>query len=541
MVDWSLDDQVNLEAQMRSGAVLLRFTPEELRVLPHCTADDVHYTWVGVQTRERTVKIRNYAEFAANLPVSALKLTADFDAGTMLQAKFRVVGRQQLDSPQLSRDELTGDDCDKATHVVAGVLIGAFHLQSGVWGEGGFEAGVLRLAGGGRHEVDEKSGSVVACADANPNDTAAPTQCAAPVQILLRPLEARQVVTTMPSEDTVEACSGGLKWDGHQCVDPRTASASGRAAYECDPDKTDECRAQCGEGNLPSCLHLAGEREDREALQLLRRVCDEGDVAGACARLGDLHAKQGRWREAAKRRGEACKMGDGHGCAGLADQVVLGRGVKKSEPRVADMLAQRGCMLGSGRACTTAGLAALYGFDGSAPKADEVFALLTGPCKNEKNQEACLGLVIASEEYGIDGNRNLARALEVYAKLCETKGLPYACVRAGLILEEQSDKAAGKAQSFYERGCQAPETYWCPSREQLKLAGAGHDGEGASRRACDGGSTTALACYNAAVAAERGFGGEPDADRARRLLNEACEGGVKKACREPIAGRVLDL
>jgi len=325
VVDWSLDDQVNLEAQMRSGAVVLHFDEKELRVLPHCTASEVRYTWVGVQTRERVVKIRNRAEFQTNLPVSALKLSADFDAGAMLQARFRVVGRQQLEHAVLTASDLTGEGCDEATHVVTGVLIGAFHLQSGVWGEAGFEAGILRLSGGGRHEVDEKSGDVEACANANPDGASAPTQCAAPVQILLRPLGGRKVVTTTKTtENPEEACTAGLKWDGAQCVDPKATSKAPAAAYECTPTDQAECREQCDEGNLPSCHHLAGDREDQEALQLLTRVCEDGDVAPACTRLGELHAKRGQWREAAKRRGEACKMGDGEGCGGLAVRSCSG-------------------------------------------------------------------------------------------------------------------------------------------------------------------------------------------------------------------------
>lgn len=542
VVDWSLDDQVNLEAQMQSGAVVIHFDEKELRVLPHCTASSVRYTWVGVQTRERVVKIRNRAEFETNLPVSALKLSADFDAGAMLQARFRVVGRKQLEHAVLTASDLSGDGCDEATHVVTGVLIGAFHLQSGVWGEGGFEAGILRLSGGGRHEVDEKSGNVDACANANPDGEAAPQQCAAPVQILLQPLGKRQVVTTATTTDRPEeTCSAGLKWDGNQCVDPKATTAAPAPAYECTPTNEAECRTQCDKGNLPSCMHLAGDREDQEALQLLTRVCEKGDVAAACSRLGDLHAKRGQWRDAAKRRGDACKMGDGEGCGSLAIQVMLGLGMKQSNDKAAEMLAQRGCVLGSPGACTTAGLTALYGVDGSPPKAEEVFRYLTSPCKNERDAQACLGLVVASDEYGIDGDVDIARALKVYAKLCETEGMPYACVRAGLIMEEQSEKAAGKAQSFYERGCGMSETYWCPTTDQLGISGAKHEGEGASRRACDGGTTTALACYNAAIASERGFGGEPDADRARGFLNKACEGGVKKACREPIAGKVRDL
>lgn len=546
VVDWSLDDQVNLEAQMLSGAVVLHFDEDEIRVLPHCTARDAGYSWVGVQTRERIIKIRNRAEFATNLPVSALKLSADFDAGAMLQAQIRVVGRRQLAKASLTADDLSGDGCQEATHVVTGVLIGAFHLQSGVWGEGGFEAGVLRLSGGGRHEIDEKNGKVAACERASPRGDDAPDQCAAPVQILLRPIKRGRatpvLAETGSGAEPTEACAAGLKWDGDQCVDPGAASAAGPAAYECDPQNGAECKAQCDRGNLPSCFHLAGDRRDAAAVALLTRVCDEGDFGAACARLGDLHAGRAEWKPARNRRGQACKLGDGDGCAGFATQLLLGLGVEAPAPKAARMVAQRGCLLESARACATWGELQMYGV--AAPAATEpALKTLAASCRDGGDTGACLALTVAGDEYGLDGDKDLARALKVYLKMCASSGRPEACVRAGLIVEKRNPEAAAKAQELYERGCGMSVVQWCPSGAQLEAGGAAHDdGEGASRRGCDGGNSRALACYNAGIGAERGFpGGTPDAARAKRFLDQACREGLQKACREPVEGPVRDL
>jgi hypothetical protein len=555
VVDWNPENRADLEVTARRGPALVHFDATTFELLPDCKAGGV-YSYVGVTPKEQHVTVRSRAELHTNMPLGAFKLEGMLDDKGSLSVDMRMVGKQVLDRPTINHTELSGKRCERATHYVSSLTVGAFRFSSGASRAASASAGGLGIGAGGGVEKSEDTlqvdGDFGACADADPGASKSPAKCSAILRIEIVPLERDAAVA---ATDDRPRCGDGMRWNGEACVSLRRveaeaksqpASASGAPAtggFECDPRNGAECVDQCRAGNLPSCV-LVGQlanvgangvpHDPEKATKLWAAACKAGYAPGCTALSGDFQEKK-KWSEALAFGRVACLAGDPAGCNGVAVQAFFGRGVKEDRA-TAYQLWVRACALRDWTSCSNAGVVLDNGLGGVAKDQVRARKLFELACSSPQ-KAGCDNLGNALE-LGLGGPPDLAKAMELYLADCD-RGKSYACLLAGLFAEERGGKPEHKAKalSLFEKGCGYTETGGCLSEEEARVAYAGkYSAESIHRRACDGAAQPALACYNAAIAHERGFAGRVDLQQAGTLLRRACDAGLKKACRSPRDG-----
>jgi uncharacterized protein len=268
-----------------------------------------------------------------------------------------------------------------------------------------------------------------------------------------------------------------------------------------------------------------------------RRRCDEGD-AKSCYRWGRVlsagmsgFAVDGEGAVAAFRKG--CDGGDGDACNAI--------GVRFREARPPDFTSaftfmERGCTLGSDKACLNAGAMRHFVDDAKRDVAGAVVLYRRG-CEMDGlvAADSCnnLGQIFEGGHGGVDVDRAAARGW--YARGCRL-GDRQQCGKAKALgasddeiaLTEVAEIAA--QQQACDRG---------NGEECMKLAGRYRKGTGVpldvaranamAERACD--FEVAESCLNVGLRALRGEDGVAlDPARAVVLLRRACDGGLRKGC-----------
>lgn len=560
--DWRAGDRAKLEAHIRrKGPAIVRFDEESFEFLSGCRVSSGEYEYVGVSPQQDSHSWTSLRELGVNVPLSAAKLSAELEAHGAISYSLYMVGQRELRDPQIVKTQLEGD-CSGATHFVNSVTLGAFRFQTGHNTSAEGEAGVMGMGASGRAEDSEKvlnrAGDFGACKEAKVNAQDAPGQCSAIIQVEIVPLKAQPgtAVVVREKKDERVDCGPGMKWNGSSCIEEqrlqreaRQAAQSGQAGpkldgrrkgYVCDPQNAAECKQQCRVGNLESCTHLAihmfqgtgGVASDPDrALKLLELAC-KGDHAPACREAGAYHHTKKDYRRALLLGSKACLAGDAAGCTNVGFMAFYGQGLKAQNRARAFTLWTRACKLGEKNACNNAGVIVLHGMGGVAAQPAKARQLFEIAC-NSPGKEGCVNLG-HSFELGLGGPKDFKRALQLYDESCQA-GQAMGCTFAGLLIEENSNRTdhLKKALEYHERGCGMQVGGGCLTREELesKLPGR-YTPDGYDRRACDEGDRQALACYNAAIANERGYGGSTNLPKAGTQLKQACQLGMKKACRE---------
>jgi hypothetical protein len=191
VTEWPASEKANLEAQLRSGTVVVSYSGCEMRLLPQCRTRG-GYAWRRTTTSTDVVEIRNADDLYAKLPLGAVSLEGELARSGRLAVQTTVSGQLQLVDfdPRLVPADAS---CQGATHVVGALSVGAFKLRSG----GTFEAsGKVEAqkfgsaAGGTQHEESlvREAGVPARCEEGT--EAAAHPECASPVQVFLRPLPA---------------------------------------------------------------------------------------------------------------------------------------------------------------------------------------------------------------------------------------------------------------------------------------------------------------------------------------------------------------
>lgn len=191
VTEWPASEKANLEAQLRTGTVVVSYSGCEMRLLPQCRAAGT-YAWRRTTTSTDVVEIRNADDLYAKLPLGAVSLEGELERTGRLAVQTTVSGQLQLvdfDPRNVPADA----SCQGATHVVGALSVGAFKLRSGgTFGASGkAEAQKIGTASGStEHEESlvREAGVPSRCEEST--DAAAHPECASPVQVFLRPLPA---------------------------------------------------------------------------------------------------------------------------------------------------------------------------------------------------------------------------------------------------------------------------------------------------------------------------------------------------------------
>ncbi len=210
VVEWSAADRASLEARLARGVVAVRAQDCEVEVLRQCEVPG-QYSYLGLTRKNDRVKIRNTDELYAQLPIGAARLEAKLARQGSLDVEIALVGMLEAPSEQPARGAFKGD-CQRATHLITGVQIGAFTFLAGGAGEIRGGAGVGEIGAGAAstaaRETLSADGEPARCDVAATTDARAPEGCGALIRIEL---------TALP-RPAQTPCAAGERWNGGACV-----------------------------------------------------------------------------------------------------------------------------------------------------------------------------------------------------------------------------------------------------------------------------------------------------------------------------------
>ena len=215
IVEWSAADRAALEVLAQRGTVVVRYSGCEMEILPRCRAPGA-YRYAATTRKTEQVVIQDEDELYANLPTGAFKLEGKLKRAGQLNVSMNVVGQYDNDQTTIGRDALEGN-CDKATHVVTGLTVGAFEFSAGGASTAGGGASALGAGVGASsshsRETLSSDGDVAACESATRGDTEPPSNCGALLRIAVAELSG-----PVAAPATVASCPEGTQSLGGQCV-----------------------------------------------------------------------------------------------------------------------------------------------------------------------------------------------------------------------------------------------------------------------------------------------------------------------------------
>lgn len=351
IVEWPSSHRAKLEALAHDGLVAVRAKGCAIEVLARCRVPG-KYAWTSITRKEDRVSMRDADELYANVPLGAASLEGKLARSGELQVKMTIVGRWAADRDVVRADELTGDECATATHVVTGMVSGAFEFWAGSEAQVAAAANVMGSGAGAssssRAELLDRDGDGAACTKSSSADPKPPEGCGALLRIELAKLgEAKQAPT----------CVGATAWDGKQC-----ASMVVRTSSEC-PAGTDfegdlcgkpkpaveEKQKPCVYGDAIGCTNACDAKAEASSCNDLALMLSRGDgLAANDKRATDYYLR-------------ACELGSAIGCNNAGMRFEYGRGVAKDEPRSATLY-QKACDASWAPACNNLGRLVAGGF-----------------------------------------------------------------------------------------------------------------------------------------------------------------------------------
>jgi hypothetical protein len=213
VTEWPASEKSNLELRLREGGVAVAYAGCSMRILPECMLPGA-YQWQRTTPATDRFEIRNEDELYARMPLGAASLEGELGRSGKLVMQTTVAGQYRLRG-MVGRDVTATAGCERATHVVAGLSVGAFRLSAG--GEARAEA-KAELAGNKVTAERDRSRSLVReagdpehCRDSN--EAAPNANCQSPIQLFLTPLGGRAEPEGPPGTVKVEFQSDpGSSW-----------------------------------------------------------------------------------------------------------------------------------------------------------------------------------------------------------------------------------------------------------------------------------------------------------------------------------------
>jgi hypothetical protein len=201
VVDWPAAERAALESRAMQGPVAVHWEGCEIEVLTTCNGVG-DYAYAGLNPKQETVRIKNADELYANLPVGAASLEGKLERFGSLEVDMTVIGRKEADHFDFPRDELAGR-CERATHVVTGLTVGAFTFSAG---QGAALGGSAQMGNAGAGAQSSSSSELLntdgdrdACVKASQNDFEPPPGCGSLLRVELVPVDEGGIPAPMPS------------------------------------------------------------------------------------------------------------------------------------------------------------------------------------------------------------------------------------------------------------------------------------------------------------------------------------------------------
>ena len=452
VVDWKAEQRADLEEAIHDGIAVVAWDDKGLRLLKRCHVTG-SYGYLPVQVKKDVVRLESADDVRASLPLGGLgiagKIGGGFSQGTTLDIALAMVGKRRTTWNDVTRDDLTGK-CDRATHYVRAILVGAFAMKTGSRAHAEAAAEIFGAGASGESssskDVGTSDGRLDACEKATGEEAKPPSGCAAILRLELEPIVAagsRPVAEPKPATQetkTVESkaeegCPLGFVFSGGACK----KSADDRP-HACAPDDPRECETQCEKGDAPSCDRLGsliargklGAPDEASILAAYGKSCSRG-YANGCANLGVrlLYGKSRDNDKALSALQRGCLMGSARSCEIVGELLLYGVNGRPKDPLGALRFFVKGCEGGDFTACTNAGF--LYaGGGGSAVPRDDSKAL-------EYGRRACYGgnsTACGNAGYKIELGQSVKAdpklALALYNRACRLS--PAECFRSGLLL-----------------------------------------------------------------------------------------------------------
>lgn len=191
IVEWPASDRAALESQAQRGRVVVRYSGCELEVLRRCRAPG-NYGYTPLTPKHETVAMRDADELYANIPVYAAKFEGTLERAGQLNVSMTIVGMYESFEPLPSESQLEGD-CERATHVIHALTVGAFEFYAGAEAGVSAGAGLLGASVGGKSSASRESlsrdGTDQACQAATKRDNEPPDGCGGLLRLEVVPIE----------------------------------------------------------------------------------------------------------------------------------------------------------------------------------------------------------------------------------------------------------------------------------------------------------------------------------------------------------------
>lgn len=216
VAEWSAPEKASLEAMLTAVAVAVEFHGCSMRVVTTCRLPG-RYLWYRTTLATDSSDISDERSLWAKLPLGAASLSGELKAAGKLAIKTSVAGQIRLEEARPDLVPRT-PGCERATHIVESVAIGAYSLsRSGsLQGKAGVE--VVKLDVGGKHNREasmiRSAGDPDACGRAT--EQGPDKDCSSPIQVFLLPIPGRAQYVGPVGTVPVEFLSADdRRWDVH--------------------------------------------------------------------------------------------------------------------------------------------------------------------------------------------------------------------------------------------------------------------------------------------------------------------------------------
>ena len=154
LMAWDPGSRSNLNRLRRQGVVAVRYEAKgcnvELELLSNCIGTTGKYDYSAYSANEHKVA-HNANELFAQLPVGAARLSGLVRGSRALRTDYMMAGQYALPAgTEFKTTDLRGSDCNRATHVVSAVYVGAFAMGAGESSVMEGSATLLGAGGGAR-------------------------------------------------------------------------------------------------------------------------------------------------------------------------------------------------------------------------------------------------------------------------------------------------------------------------------------------------------------------------------------------------------
>lgn len=203
IIEWPAPDRAALEALAKRGMVAVRYEGCEMELLAQCRAPGI-YRYTPTTEKQETVTIRDVDDLYAKVPFGAAGLEAKLARSGELNVAMTIVGRYDAEDPGVTAPELEGI-CNRATHVITGLTVGAFEFYAGAAAAVGAGVNVAGVGAGARsgaeRELLNRDGDAESCALVASDDVEPPEGCGALVRVEVAPLGAAVQIAKAAGDD----------------------------------------------------------------------------------------------------------------------------------------------------------------------------------------------------------------------------------------------------------------------------------------------------------------------------------------------------